>query len=43
MITTAAIVGNIRLTVETIIMSHTGIAYHAEGTPPHPGFGLYQC
>jgi len=30
MITTAATAGNIRLIVETIIASHTGIAYHVE-------------
>ena len=33
---------NIRLIVETIIVSHTSIAYHiehiAEGTLPHQGF-----
>ena len=39
MITPAETVRNIRLIVEMIIASHTGIAYHvernAEGTPPH--------
>ena len=44
MITAAATAPNIRLIVETIIASHTGIAYHveqnAEGTPPHQGFSL---
>jgi len=40
MITAAATAGNIRLIVETIIASHTGIAYHAEDTPPHQGFSL---
>jgi len=44
MITAAATARSIRLIVETIIASHTGIAYHvehdAEGTPPHQGFSL---
>jgi len=43
-ITTATTAYNIRLIVETIIASHTGIAYHvelnAQGTPPHHGFSL---
>jgi len=42
--TAAATARNIRLIVETIIASHTSIAYHvkhiAEGTPPHQGFSL---
>ena len=40
--TAAATARNIRLIVETIIASHTSIAYRvehiAEGTPPHQGF-----
>jgi len=44
MTTTAGNARNIRLIVETIITSHTGIAYHVEyndeSTPPHRGFGL---
>ena len=44
MITAAATARNIQLIVETIIASHTGIAYrvehNAEGTPPHHGFSL---
>jgi len=44
MITTAIIARNIRIIVETIITSHTGIAYHLEhntqGTLPHHGFSL---
>jgi len=40
--TAAATARNIRLIVETIITSHTSIAYHvehiAEGTSPHQGF-----
>jgi len=43
-ITTAATACNIRLIVETIIASHTGMVYHVEhnvqGTPPHHGFSL---
>jgi len=42
--TAAATACNIRLTVDTIIASHTSIAYHvediAEGTPPHQGFSV---
>jgi len=42
MITTGATARNIRLIAETIIASHTGIAYHnernAQGTPPHHSF-----
>jgi len=40
MITTAEIARNNRLIVDTIISSHTGIAYHVQGTPPHHGFSL---
>ena len=43
MITVAATTRNIRLIVETIIASHTGIAYHVEHNaeaPPHQGFSL---
>jgi len=44
MITTAVTARNIRLIVETIIMSHTSIGYHvernAQSTPPHHGFSL---
>jgi len=43
MITTAATACNIPLIVETIIASHTGMAYvehNAQGTPPHHGFSL---
>ena len=40
----AATERNIRLIVETIIMSHTGITYriehNAQGTLPHHGFSL---
>jgi len=47
LITTAATVRNIRLMVENIITSHTGIAHHighnAQSTPPHHGFSLSQC
>jgi len=43
-IATAATVRNIRLIIETIIMSHTGIEIHIEhtvqGTQPHHGFSL---
>jgi len=42
LITTAAIVRNIRLMVDNIFTSHMGIAYHvehnAQGTQPHHGF-----
>jgi len=42
--TAAATAHNIRLIVETIIASHTSIAYHvehvAEVTPPHQGFSV---
>jgi len=43
MITTAVTACKIRLIVETIIASHTGIAYvnhNAQGAPPHHGFSL---
>jgi len=43
MITTAATACNIRLIVEMIIASHTGMAYvehNAQGTPPHHGFSV---
>jgi len=44
MIKTAATARNIRLIVETIITSHTGMAYHvehkAQSRPPHHGFSL---
>jgi len=43
MITMTATVCNIRLTVETIIASLTGISYvqhNAQGTPPHHDFSL---
>jgi len=43
MITTAATACNIRVIVETIIASHTGIPYvehNAQGTPPHHSFSL---
>jgi len=44
MIATAATERNIRLFVEKIIASYTGVAYHiehnAQGTPPHHGFSL---
>jgi len=52
MITAAATTSNIPLIVETIIASHTGIAYRVEhnpeGTTPHQGFSLlisveYKC
>jgi len=46
MITTAATACNIRLIVEKIIASHTGMAYvehNARGTPPHHGFSLLIC
>jgi len=47
MITAAATVPNIRLIAETIIASHTGIAYHAEhnaqGTSPHQGLSSLMC
>jgi len=47
LITTATAVCNIRLMVENIITSHTGIAHHighnAQSTPPHHGFSLSQC
>jgi len=43
-VTTAATERHIRLIVETIITSHTGIAHRVEhdtqGTPPHHGFNL---
>jgi len=43
MITTAAIACNIRLIVETIIASQTGmtcVKHNAQGTPPHQEFSL---
>jgi len=43
MIITAATACNIQLIVETIIVSHTGMAYvehNAQGVLPHHGFGL---
>jgi len=44
MITTAATAYNIQLIAGTILMSHTGIAYHvehnAQGTGPHHDFNL---
>jgi len=43
MITVAATACNIRLIVETIIVSHMGMAYvehNAQGTPQHHGFSL---
>jgi len=43
-ITTATTARNIRLVVETIITSHTGVGYHveqyAQGTPPRHSFSL---
>jgi len=44
MITTAATARNIRLIVETIITSHTGIAYHVENHAAAPRFqSIDQC
>jgi len=47
LITTAAIVRNIRLMVDNIITSHMGIAYHvehnAQGTQPHHGVQQARC
>jgi len=44
MITMAAIAPNIRLTVETIITSHTDIAYHFEYHAVTPRFqSINQC
>jgi len=43
MITTTATACYIRLIVETIIASHTAMAYvehNAQDTPPHHGFSL---
>jgi len=40
MITAAATARNIRLIVEAIIASYTGVTYYAEGTSPHQGFSL---
>jgi len=43
MTTTAATACNIRLIVETIFASHTGMAYvehNAQVMPPHHGFSL---
>jgi len=44
MVTKSATERNIRLIVQTIISSHTGIVHHVEhdakGTPPHHGFSL---
>ena len=44
MITTAATARNIGLIVETIIMSHTDIAYHVEYHAAEPQFqSIDQC